>query len=479
MNEKKVKKERSGFFLTRALKDWALGDGWTKLTPFLWGIGYLGHGQVIKGFLAIIFEAVIAAFTMLVGIPYLQKFSTLGTVQRASVYNPTTMKNEVNDFDNSFLILLFSVLTIVVLFAALIILCNMVSESRRLELDKEKGKHINNFREDLREMINSKFHITLLFLPCLGVIVFTILPIIFMILIAFTNYDQGHMPPTELFTWVGFDNFKKLVSMAQTDSFGYAFGKILIWTLVWAFFATFTTYIGGILLSMFINHKDTKFPKFWRTLFVVTIAVPQFVSLLLVRNFFAKNGIVNTICSDLGITAFLQKIGLVGTNITYIPFLNDPNWAKVMIILINIWIGVPYLMLIATGVLMNIPADLYESAKIDGANSWQRFWKITMPYMLSVTGPYLITSFISNINNFNVIYLLTNDVYSTIDMKMAQANAQEIDLLVTWLYRLTNDYYNYKMASVIGIVVFLICTVFTLIAFNYTIKGDKEDQFKL
>lgn len=136
-------------------------------------------------------------------------------------------------------------------------------------------------------------------------------------------------------------------------------------------------------------------------------------------------------------------------------------------------------MLIATGVLMNIPADLYESAKIDGANSWQRFWKITMPYMLSVTGPYLITSFISNINNFNVIYLLTNDVYSTIDMKMAQANAQEIDLLVTWLYRLTNDYYNYKMASVIGIVVFLICTVFTLIAFNYTIKGDKEDQFKL
>lgn len=475
----KEKYEKSGFFLTRALKDWVLGDGWTKLTPIMWGLGYMGHGQIIKGLLATVFEAVIIAFTMLVGVPYLQKFGTLGTQKREAVFNPVTMKNDVIEGDNSFLILLFSVLTFVILFAALVVLCNMVSESRKLQLDKEQGRHINNFREDIKEMFNQKFHLTLLFMPCLGVVLFTILPIIFMVLIAFTNYDEAHMPPTDLFTWVGFDNFKNLVNMTQTGSFGYAFVKILGWTIVWAIFATFTTYIGGILLSMFINSKDTKFPKFWRTLFVITIAVPQFVSLLLVRNFFAKSGIVNTICSELGITEFLQNIGLVGTNIDYIPFLNDPNWAKVMVILINIWIGVPYLMLIATGVLMNIPADLYESAKIDGANGWQRFWKITMPYMLSVTGPYLVTSFMSNINNFNVIYLLTNDVYVTIDPSMAQAHGQEIDLLVTWLYRLTNDYYNYKMASVIGMVIFLICAVVTLIFFNYTIKGDKEDQFKI
>ena len=122
-----------------------------------------------------------------------------------------------------------------------------------------------------------------------------------------------------------------------------------------------------------------------------------------------------------------------------------------MIILINIWIGVPYQMLIATGVLMNLPADQLESARIDGANPYQTFRHITMPYMLFVTGPALVTDFVKNINNFNVIYLLTEDVYTTT---------------------------NQVMASVIGIMVFIVCAVFTLIAFNRMTKGDKEGVYQ-
>ena len=98
--------------------------------------------------------------------------------------------------------------------------------------------------------------------------------------------------------------------------------------------------------------------------------------------------------------------------------------------------------------------------------------------MLFVTGPALITDFVKNINNFNVIYLLTQDVFVTSDQMLANSNAKEVDLLVTWLFRLTNEYYNYKMASVIGIFVFVICAAFTLITFTRTIKGDKEDQFR-
>ena len=142
-----------------------------------------------------------------------------------------------------------------------------------------------------------------------------------------------------------------------------------------------------------------------------------------------------------------------------------------MIILINIWIGVPYQMLIATGVLMNLPADQIESARIDGAKPRQIFAKITMPYMLFITGPTLIT-------NFNVIYLLTEGVYTTTNQALANSQAKEVDLLVTWLFRLTQDYYNYKMASAIGIVVFIICAVFTLVAFNKMIKGDREETFQ-
>ena len=276
----------------------------------------------------------------------------------------------------------------------------------------------------------------------------------------------------------GFKNFASLFSNSMTVTFGYSFRKVLGWTLVWAVMATFTTFIGGILLAKAINSKTTKLPKMWRTLFIISIAVPQFVTLLLVRNFFADSGIVNTICSNIGITDMLKHAGLVGEHLTYIPFLTDPHWAKVMIILINIWVGVPYQMLIATGVLMNIPTDQIESAKIDGATNFQVFWKITMPYILFIQGPALITDFVKNINNFNVIYLLTQDVFVTQNQALANSHAKEVDLLVTWLFRLTNEYYDYKMASVIGIIVFIICAAFTLISFSRMISGDKEEEYQ-
>ena len=150
-----------------------------------------------------------------------------------------------------------------------------------------------------------------------------------------------------------------------------------------------------------------------------------------------------------------------------------------MIILINIWVGVPYQMLIATGVLMNAPMDQLESAKIDGANKWHIFWKITIPYILVVQGPALITDFVRNINNFNVIYLLTQDVYITQDPGMYKSNAKEVDLLVTWLFRLTQEEQNYKMASVIGIIVFLISVVFTLISYSRLMKGGREEDYQI
>ena len=209
----------------------------------------------------------------------------------------------------------------------------------------------------------------------------------------------------------------------------------------------------------------------------MTIAIPQFVTLLLVGKLFGDYGIVNSFCNQIGLTAFLQEVGLVGKGLSYIPFLSKPGWAHVMIILINIWVGVPYQMLSATGILMNIPEDQLESAKIDGANDFQIFWKITMPYILFITGPSLITAFISNINNFNVIYLLTSD-YVTTNMGFANSNAKEVDLLVTWLFTLTNEYSNYKMASVIGICVFILCAIFTLLSFTRMIAGKKEEEFQ-
>lgn len=455
----------------------AKGDAFVKLSLLWWGAGYARRKQYVKAVIMTVLEVALVLFTLGFAMDYVPKFGTLGTVKPEKVFNMKTMKNEWNDYDNSFQILLFSLFSFVVWFTAFVVWVKNVVNAYELQKKAEAGKHINTFKEDLHSLKEENFHITLLTLPVLGVVIFTLIPILLLILVAFTNYDQNHMPPTSLFSWVGINNFLSLFGGGGlTVSFGYSFVRVLGWTLVWAFFSTFTTYIGGILLSLLLNSKKTRLPKLWRTLFIVTIAVPQFVSLLLVRNFFSNGGIVNTICSNIGLTGFLRDIGLVSTS--YIPFLSAPGWAHVMIILINIWIGVPYQMLISTGVLMNLPADQLESARVDGATPFQIFSKITMPYLLFVTGPALVTDFVKNINNFNVIYLLTENVYTTTNQVMANSQAKEVDLLVTWLFRLTQDYYNYKMASVIGIVVFIICAVFTLIAFNRMIKGDKEGTYQ-
>ena len=417
------------------------GDAFVKLSLIWMGAGYAKRKQYVKAVLMTLLEIAVIVFSVKFAMQYVPKFSTLGTVKMEKVFNMKTMKSEFNDYDNSFTILLFSLFSFVVWFAAAVVWFKNVINAYTLQKMEEAGKHINTFKEDLRSLTEEKFHITLLTLPVLGVVIFTLIPILLLIFVAFTNYDQQHMPPTELFSWVGFSNFISLFGGGGlTSTFGYAFVRVL------------------------------------GTLFIVTIAVPQFVSLLLVRNFFSNGGIVNTICHSIGLTGFLRSIGLVSTS--YIPFLSAPGWAHVMIILINIWIGVPYQMLIATGVLMNLPSDQLESARVDGATNFQIFRKITMPYLLFVTGPALITDFVKNINNFNVIYLLTQDVYTTTNQAMASSQAKEVDLLVTWLFRLTQDYYNYKMASAIGIIVFIICAVFTLVAFNRMIKGDKEGTYQ-
>ena len=304
-----------------------------------------------------------------------------------------------------------------------------------------------------------------------------VIPLLVMVLIAFTNYDRNHLVPTNLFTWVGLDNFRLLTNLAASSAFAYTFPRVLSWTMIWAVTATLSCYIGGTALALLIGHPRTRVKPFWRTCFMVTMAVPQFVSLLLVRNLFADVGIINTLCKQWGITDALYAVGAIPTA-SVIPFLTHPSWARPMILLINFWVGVPYQMLIATGVLLNLPKDMTEAARMDGASSWQVFRNITLPYLLHVTGPSLITGMVANINNFNVIWLLTRDVYVTTDQRMAQAGATEVDLLVTWLYRLTQDQSNYKMASVIGILVFVVCSLLTLLTFSRLTARGKEETYQ-
>ncbi len=437
------------------------------LCGIIWGTRCFRHKQYLKGALLCLGEAV-----FLLGIaltfPYMRKLPTLGTVQAERIWDPVTRRNVWNDYDNSFLILLFGVVG-VLLVAVFLVQC--------VRMGRRAGSQPTSLREDASRLVGSDFHKTLLFLPVSGVVVVLVIPLIVMILIAFTNYDRSHLVPTNLFTWVGLENFGLLTGLTSGGAFAYAFPRVLGWTLIWAVTATFSCYIGGILLAMLINHERTVAKPVFRTCFMAAMAVPQFVSLLLVRNLFADVGIVNTLLKQWGVTDWLYTIGAIPTS-GYIPFLTHPDWARPMILLINFWVGVPYQMLIATGILLNIPRELTEAARIDGANGWHVFRRITLPYLLHITAPSLVAGLVGNINNFNVIWLLSRDVYVTTDQTMAAAGATEVDLLVTWLYRLTQDQSNYKMASVIGLLVFLVCSLLTLTAFRRLTRSGREAAFQ-
>ena len=451
--------------LYSALKN---GSYATRLSFLFMGCGQIARGQMVKGALYLLFQTLFLLFMIFFGGRYIAHLFSgdLGKRLSGEIWNEDLQIFEKVQGDNSFLILLYGVVSLILLAIFLVVWAMNIKGSHENDKRLARGEKPTTIKEDWRLLINERFYIPLLVLPFIGLLIFTVMPLVFMVLIAFTNYDYAHTPPGKLFDWVGFSNFKMLFSLSGgTTGFAFVFLRVLVWTFVWAFFATFTNYFLGLLIALLINKKGIKLKALWRTLFVIAIAVPQFVTLLLMQKILDGDGILNKI---------------LGTNILWLA---DQRYLsllpRLMIILVNIWIGVPYTLLMCSGILMNIPADYYEASRIDGASPVKAFIHVTLPYMLQVTTPYLITQFVGNINNFNVIWLLTGGGPVDNLHYGGGSQAQSTDLLVTWLYRLTVDQNpKYNIASVIGIVIFVISAVLSLITYNKTVAVKGEDTFQ-
>ena len=421
------------------------------------GFGNIAHKQIVKGIMFLAIEALYIWFMAVSGIYNLSMLPSLGWREQEKVWNEQKSIYEYTAGDQSVLILLYGVATIFLTFMFIIVWRDAVKSSYKAEVLARQGKHLNTFKEDIKSLFNQNLHKLLLAAPIMGVLIFTILPLLYNISMAFTNYSKvdEHLV---LFDWVGLDNFKKILDFG--DSIGKQFYSVLGWTLIWAVLATALNYIFGMILAIIINRKETHGKAFWRFCFVLSIAVPQFVSLLIMRSMLQQTGIVNTL---------LLKYGLIDTAL---PFFTNATWARATVIIINLWVGIPYTLLQVTGILQNIPAELYEAAKIDGASAVQTFFKITLPYMLFVMTPYLITQFTGNINNFNVIYLLSGGNPTPVD-----ATAGKTDLLVTWLYKLTVDKNYYNLGAVIGIMTFVVLAIVALITYRNTTSYKDEEGF--
>lgn len=437
------------------------GNGATKLSMLVMGFGNIIRGQIVKGLLYLAAEIAYIIFMITTGLHCLAMLPSLGSVQQEEVWNEELQVYMYTQGDQSILILLYGVATICLtaLFFLLVWRGSLKSAYKAECLAKE-NRHLATFQEDIKSLLHENLHRLLMTPPMVFISCLTILPLIFMICMAFTNYSKidNHLV---LFDWVGLDNFAALFD--SSSILGSTFWSVLIWTIVWAFFATFSNYFCGMILAIVINRKDTKAKGFWRFCFVLSCAVPMFVSLLIMRTMLQPEGAVNVLLRNLGIIAPDASL----------PFFTDPTWARVTVIIINIWVGVPYTLLQLTGVLQNIPGELYEAARVDGANPVQIFSKITLPYMLYVTTPYLIATFTGNVNNFNVIYLLSGGDPVT----NLSSTAGSTDLLVTWLYKLTVDKQYYNIGAVIGILTFIILAVGALLTYRNSKSYKDEEAF--
>lgn len=420
-----------------------------KLSMCLMGTGQLAYGQIGKGLCYLGVLALAAAYFAVRGFADLAGLFTLGTREADTWLGITG--------DNSVVMLLMGILAVIALLFLAYCYVSNVQDAYETQRICQKGGRPATFREDLRQFLDRKFYKTVLFLPVLGVCVFVILPIVFMIAIAFTNYGGTVVPP-KLVDWVGVNNFIQIATLSQ---FAPTFAKILVWNLIWALISTAVNYFAGLGLALLLNKECVKRKAFWRVFPMLAYAIPGFITLLGFKFMFSYGGPINQIITDMG-----------GRAIGFLDI--DAKWtARIIGFAVNAWISVPSIMLLATSILSNRDQSQMESARIDGANAFQQFRYITLPFVLFSTTSVLISQFIGNFNNFGIFFFLRGSLY--IDGYFL---ASDTDLLINWLYNLSinNNYYN--VGATISLVIFLITSMISLAIYTRSASYREEDTFR-
>lgn len=293
-------KQTEGYSPYTCLAALGQGDTTTRLSAVVMGLGSICHGQVVKGILYLAAELGYLAFMVRYGLHNLAMLITLGEVEQQEVWDEAQQVYLYVQGDQSVLLLLYGVATLLLTLVMFLIWRGSLKSAYKAQCLQQKGSHVNTFREDLTTLLDDNLYRLLMTPPMFFITALTILPLIFMICMAFTNYSKidNHLV---LFDWVGLENFAALFD--SNSILGSTFWSVLVWTLVWAVFATFTNYIFGMLLALLINRKDTRAKGFWRFCFVLSSAVPMFVSLLIMRTMLQPNGAVNVLLRSLGLIA--------------------------------------------------------------------------------------------------------------------------------------------------------------------------------
>ena len=262
-------------------------------------------------------------------------------------------------------------------------------------------------------------------------------------------------------TVVGFKNFADFVTSPALRG---PLVQIVTWNFIFPTVSVLSTFALGLAIAIMFNDPEFPLKRLIRSLLIIPYTIPGLISIIIWRGLLnSEFGIVNKILND-----------LIGTAPRWTT---EAFWAQTAILLVNLWLGYPYMMLVSSGALQSIPSDIYEAAMIDGATGWQRFRRITLPLLLIAVGPLLIASYVYNFNNFNLIYLF---ISGGPPIAGAATQAGHTDILISYVYKLAFESggrgVQYGLASAISIVVFFIVGSITLFQYRFTNMWEEASE---
>ncbi|ASB87411.1 sugar ABC transporter permease [Bacillus sonorensis] len=403
------------------------------------GVGQIANRQISKGIFFLAITGLFVCELGIFGIKALTGLITLGSVPGE---------------DHSLFLLIEGTLQLIVTLLFLMFYIFNIYDARKTAAMKAAGLKVSTTARDMIRNAGDKGFPYLFTLPAYFMMVFVIIfPVLVTLFVAFTNYDFYHIPPNSLIDWVGFKNFMNILLLG---SYRETFTDVLGWTIIWTICATTLQIVLGIATALIVNQDFIKGKRIFRMIFLLPWAVPAFITIMSFSNIFNDSiGAMNA-----QVIPLLNHLPFV--DLPAVSWKTDPFWTKTALIMIQTWLGFPYIYVMVTGVLQAIPGEMYEAAKIDGATFIQRFQYITLPMILFATAPVLITQYTFNFNNFSIIYLFNEGGPGS-----AGAGAGSTDILISWIYKLTTGTSpQYSVAAAVTLLISFIVIGVSLIAFK-------------
>ncbi len=367
---------------------------------------------------------------------------------------------ETPKIDNSLLLLGSGTLSLIVFAVYLYVYRLLVLDGIRTGMKIKNGEDVSRTFEESKTYLSEQGFVYISLMPAIIFVLFIVIyPVIMTFLVANTNYSATTEVPGNLVDWNWLTNFKRILTEEYWTS---AFTQVLKWNLIWAIFAALGGITVGVIVAIVVNQDFIKGKRIFRSIYILPWAVPAFITISVFSQMFLTSGVINTSVIP-SINNLIPFVDLP----TDIRWKFDADYTKLALILIQTWLGFPFIFLMTTGVLQSISADLYEAAEIDGGTSMQKFKTITLPIVLYATAPILITQFTFNFNNFGIIYLFNNGGPAT------GSTAGSTDILLSWIFKMTTDG-NHVQSMAAAITIFM--SLFTMAVAGFSLSRTK--QFK-